>query len=96
MRMLMLLTIVSAIAATPAFADQQGATARFRLEASDLQTPAGAEAVYGRMMLRARRLCDPYDDFTKSARDACAKDLVGQWTAAIDDRRLADIHRRSG
>lgn len=94
MSRLSLLTVAAALFASSAWADDDRVPVSFRYNASDLASPEGAEALYARMNLRARRMCDPRDDYLKSARDACAAELVNQWVEAIDDPRLDAIHRR--
>lgn len=89
-----LVTIAAAFLASAASAEEDLVAMSFRYDASELASPESAEALYARMNLRARRMCDPRDDYLKSARDECAADLVNQWVEAINDPRLDAIRRR--
>lgn len=92
-----LLPLAIAAAFLPALsrADDARVPVNLHLTRSDLASEEAAQALYSRMMLRARNKCDPRREFVKDARDACAADLVGQWVEAIDDPRLAEIHERN-
>jgi len=86
---------LSAPAYAPADAREKGVPVNFHLRASDLATRVSADAVYGRMMLRAKKKCDPRDEMRMDARDACAADLVRQWVEAVGDPRLDAARERA-
>lgn len=96
LRLAFALAALSASANAPAFAHEKGDPINFHLRAGDLATPEGADAVYGRMMQRAKNKCDPRDEKRKDARDACAADLVRQWVDAVGDSRLDAARERAG
>lgn len=90
------LAIAAALLADPARADDGRAPVNFHFNRSELASEETAGALHARMMLRARKKCDPRGEFTERAREACAADLVGQWVAAIGDPRLEEIHALNG
>ncbi len=96
MKRLIPLAIAVVLLAALARADDGRAPVNFHFNRSELASDEAAETLYARMMLRARHKCDPRDEFVKSARDACAANLVAQWVAAIGDPRLEKIHARNG
>jgi UrcA family protein len=96
LRLVFAAVALSAPAYAPADAHEKGVPVNFHLRAGDLATQEGADAVYGRMMLRAKNKCDPRDEKRNDARDACAADLVRQWVEAVNDPRLDAARERAG
>lgn len=89
---LALFALVPVLAARPAAASDDVTPVNFRYEASELASDEGAEEVYARMELRARKKCDPRGEYTPRAREQCSTRLVSQWVEAIGDSRIDRIH----
>jgi UrcA family protein len=80
------------LAASPALAGETKDLVTFRFNRSALQTDEGAEKVYRAMRAKAWSDCDPRNERTRGAIEACMEDLISQWVSAAGDQRLAAIH----
>ncbi len=92
MRKYVNLVSVLILASSPAFAGEAKDAVKFRFDRSALQTDEGAEKVYSAMRAKAWSKCDPRNERTRGAIEACADDLDSQWVSASGDRRLAALH----
>lgn len=92
MRIYASLTAALILAVSPVFALEVKDPVKFRFDRSALQSDDGAEEVYRAMRAKAWSKCDPRNERTRGAVEACSDDLVSQWVSASGDQRLAAIH----
>lgn len=89
--------IISIALAAPAYAGQ-AEDVTFTFKSHEVETTAGAVAVYDRMARRAEQLCTTAGfrslSATKRAK-ACSADLVEDFIVDADSALLRDVHQRA-
>jgi UrcA family protein len=85
------LLLLSIAAAAPA----QAGDFKFQFARSELETPAGVEALYDRIEERAERACVNRDRtaiWQAGVEEKCVETVIAEIVEKIDDARLAAVH----
>jgi UrcA family protein len=79
--------------ASTSVADEQIRTETVRFQDLNVDTPAGAEALYGRIHSAAARVCSQPDQAERARADACARNAEAQAIENLQLRSLVAYYR---